>query len=93
MKLADARAFYQNILRKGVHTIVFEKADGTLREMEATLDPEMVLAIVGEPKGTERKPNEKTLPVLDMEAGAWRAFTVSKLVTIDDELAVEIDEE
>lgn len=68
----------------GVVKIVFEKADGTLREMNATLDPQVLPEPVAsdEEINRNRSRNEEVQVVWDVEAGAWRSFRWDRLKEI-----------
>jgi len=68
-------------LVESVVEIQFEKADGTLRTMKATLDP----AILPQPVASDeevnrnRAPNEEVQVVWDVDAQGWRSFRWDRL--------------
>ena len=68
----------------GVVKIAFEKADGTLREMNATLDPQ----VLPEPVASDdeinrnRAPTEEVQVVWDIDANGWRSFRWDRLKEI-----------
>lgn len=65
----------KNLLKDTVVTVVFTKADGSEREMKATLKEELlpVVESTGESKPA-RKKSEEVLAVYDTEAEGWRSF-------------------
>ena len=65
----------------GVVKITFEKADGTLREMNATLDPQVLPTPVAsdEEINRNRAPNEEVQVVWDIDAQGWRSFRWDRL--------------
>lgn len=71
--------FVRKQMQKGICEIVFEKLDGTMREMTCTLMeseiPEDALNFSN--KGKER--SKETLAVYDTEANGWRSFRINKL--------------
>jgi len=73
------KKWLKGCLAFGPVKVTFTKKDGTERVMECTLAPSLVLVpeepIVenAEPK-REKKVNEDTCPVYDMEAKGWRSF-------------------
>lgn len=68
----------------GVVKIAFEKADGTLREMNATLDPQVLPEPVAsdEEINRNRAPNEEVQVVWDVDANGWRSFRWDRLKEI-----------
>lgn len=71
-------------LEKGVMTIVFEKTDGTLREMRCTLQTEYLPPQLLQ-EGVEsrsRTENMDTLSVWDIENGGWRSFRMDSIKSI-----------
>jgi hypothetical protein len=74
-------------LQSNVAKVVFEKADGTLREMRCTLLAEhlpvsntpQVAPILGE---NVRPENPNVLAVWDIENGGWRSFRMDSIKSI-----------
>jgi hypothetical protein len=71
-------------LKEGFVSIEFEKTDGTVRPMVATLDeavlpPAKPLA----PGETPKKKADTALAVWDMDAAGWRSFRWDKLRFVD----------
>ena len=65
-------------LLQGVVDITFEKKDGTLREMKATLSPTLV-PVVEKKTETVKPVNDAVMSVYDVEAQGWRSFIVENL--------------
>lgn len=72
-----------NKLHEGETTIIFEKANGEMRRMLATLN--MVLLPVEESKERDstRKHNPDVQAVWDLESNGWRSFRWDKLRDVD----------
>lgn len=70
------------LLKEGLVKIVFEKKDGTDREMICTLKPSIISEywISAE---SRMKFNESVLPVFDLDAKGWRSFRWESLKTYD----------
>ena len=88
------RQWLKKILHTGVTTVTFVKSDGTLREMQATLDPVHVPASayqamspgnLTESTKKSRAENDEVCKVWDTEAAAWRSFRYDRIksITID----------
>jgi hypothetical protein len=71
-------------LQGGIATVVFEKADGTLREMRCTLLAEYLPAPAAPQLLQENtKPeNPNVLAVWDIENGGWRSFRMDSIKSI-----------
>ena len=71
-------------LQGGIATVVFEKADGTLREMRCTLLAEYLPAPAAPQLLQENaKPeNPNVLAVWDLENGGWRSFRMDSIKSI-----------
>lgn len=67
-------------LRTGVVSVVFEKVDGSLREMTCTLSEDVVPPTTTSNKN--RKTSTKVLAVWDTERSGWRSFRLDKIKTI-----------
>jgi hypothetical protein len=77
--------------------IEFLKADGTLREMRCTLNPDKlpqvpasasVDGIVKESK-QRKKPDEHSLRVFDLDKNEWRSFRFDRLQKVGAEISLE----
>jgi hypothetical protein len=67
-------------LQSSIATVVFEKADGSLRTMRCTLQTSYL------PEWPEsldaRTINEEVLPVWDLDNGGWRSFRLDSIKSI-----------
>lgn len=68
----------KEMLRAGEVDIEFEKADGSIRPMRATLN-ESILPEVPATTNRGRNPNDDVLAVYDVRVGGWRSFKWSRL--------------
>lgn len=74
----------KEILQNDILTVVFEKIDGSTREMQCTLLTEY-LPVPDKQLLTEsvvRKENDTSLSVWDMEHKAWRSFRIDSIKEI-----------
>ena len=63
-------------------TVTFTKKDGSERVMNCTLQPsELPPQVVNENK-KERKKSDDTLAVYDLDAKAWRSFTIKSIKNV-----------
>jgi hypothetical protein len=79
--------------------VEFLKADGTLREMRCTLNPDKlppppvvtgpVDGIVKESKKTRKEPDPHSLRVFDLDKNEWRSFRFDRLQKIGAEISLE----
>ena len=76
-------------LRTGPTTIVFEKADGSIRTMTGTLQ-ESLLPPRGpvDPNAQPRSVQENLIPIFDLESGSWKSFRLDRLRQVGDEQVV-----
>lgn len=72
-------------LREGFIQIEFEKADGSMRQMIATLEEGVVppKAPAGGNDETSRKKADTACAVWDIDAAGWRSFRWDKLRMFD----------
>ena len=72
-------------LAYGPVTVVFEKKDGTLREMRCTLKdvPQYERKTESE---TTRKKNDEVMSVYDMDKSEWRSFRIDSIKEIKFDL-------
>lgn len=68
-------------LSNGVYTIVFEKVDGTIREMRCTLEPKYLPQLLTEETGLS-KGNDQVLAVWDLDNNGWRSMRVDSIQTV-----------
>lgn len=75
----------KEILENNVVTVVFEKVDGTLREMKCTLLNEYIptpkVELLSE-NTTVRKEPDGTLSVWDIDNSGWRSFRLDSIKEI-----------
>ena len=75
-------------LHDGIVCLCFEKADGTLRAMKATLDPRLIPSMpVSE---STRRRNSNVCSVWDLDQAAWRSFRWDRLLEANG-FTVEVD--
>ena len=74
--LIKFKKWLKSHLRMGPVTVTFTKKDGTERVMECTTNPNLVPPVVVKEttEKKERKINEDTMPVYDLESSAWKSF-------------------
>lgn len=73
------RKWLEDMLRVGPVTVTFEKSDGTLREMRATLESNVIVETREKKTDRVKKPNPDVCAVWDMEKQEWRSFRWDKL--------------
>lgn len=81
MSLFDKYALKED-LKNGIHTVVFEKTDGTIREMRCTLQPDMLPQFLSEVAPVAKTENPATLAVWDVDNQGWRSFRVDSVQTV-----------
>ena len=74
----------KEILENGVVTVVFEKVDGSIREMKCTLLTEYLPVSDKQllTENTTRKENDSSISVWDVESNGWRAFRLDSIKEI-----------
>lgn len=68
-------------LKMGEVRLTFNKKDGTIREMKATLD-QKVVPIIENTTGTEKKRSPEVVSVWDLEKSAWRSVRFDSIKQI-----------
>lgn len=85
MKENWSKVQLKQTLESGVHTVVFTKLNGEVRELYCTLDSEM-LPVVEKKLLTEnetpRKENDNAISVWDLDKQAWRAFRLDSIIEV-----------
>lgn len=83
---AEMRKWMSSMLRMGSVKVTFQKKDGSLREMNCTLQDGVV---VPHEKTTERvkQENQEVCAVWDIDKGAWRSFRYDSITQIDIDIA------
>jgi len=73
----------KELLKTNAIKVTFTKKDGTERVMNCTLNPEKLpVSVVTESKEPKKK-NDNVMPVYDIDAGAWRSFTIKSVKTVE----------
>jgi hypothetical protein len=92
------RDWIKGLLQVSTITVQFTKADGTVRDMKCTLNPEelpdMVTAgpvdgIVSESAKPKKAPDHESLRVFDTDKQEWRSFRFDRLLKITAELTFD----
>lgn len=68
-------------LKDVIATVVFQKKDGTLRQLRCTLK-DSYLPTLEESTSKTRKDNPDVLPVWDIENGEWRSFRIDSIKSV-----------
>ena len=68
-------------LKMGEVRLTFNKKDGTIREMKATLD-QKVVPIIENATGVEKKRSPEVVSVWDLEKSAWRSVRFDSIMQI-----------
>lgn len=76
------REILKTKLSHGKTTVVFEKADGTIRVLTATRDKDLLPRSESADNKT-RKESVDMIPVFDTDIQEWRGFSIDKLVSIN----------
>lgn len=71
-----------SMLKTNTVTVTFTKKDGTERVMNCTLNPEVLPPTSVTEGKKERKTNDATMAVYDVDAKGWRSFTIKSLKNI-----------
>ena len=62
--------------------VTFEKADGSMREMTATLQPEYLPETKEQNTNLARKDNSEVVTVWDIENAGWRSFRIDRIKSL-----------
>ena len=76
------REWVKGILRRETATLTFQKKDGTMRVMKASLR-EKDMPSYEKKTETVRKINEEVLSVVDLEKNEWRSFRFDSIKKIE----------
>lgn len=78
-----SKEFIQSLLRTGPCHVKFFKADGSIRDMKATLDPSLLPTVEESTKEKRTKtPNPNSVSVWDLDKQSWRSFKIESLIGI-----------
>ena len=69
-------------LKSAIATVVFEKADGTLRTMRCTLMEEHLPEVTENTTERKKSPNDEVVSVWDLENGGWRSFRLDSIQSL-----------
>ena len=73
--------FLKDLLHKGVVKVQFIKKDGSTRDMQCTLKPELLPAQTDLEESVQKKtPNPDVLAVYDVEKEGWRSFRFDSII-------------
>ena len=74
----------KKLLQKNKLTVCFNKKDGTERTMLCTLSPSLLPVVEKKGEGEikkEKKQNDESIAVWDLEKTAWRSFRFDSVVS------------
>lgn len=79
-----SKTILKQTLENGVHTVVFTKLNGEVRELYCTLDPEELPVSDKQllTEETPKKENDDALAVWDLDKKAWRAFRLDSIIEV-----------
>lgn len=72
----------KGVLKVSDGTITFIKKDGTERVMNCTLNPEKLPKQEITEGKKERRKNNDTMAVYDIDANGWRSFTIKSVKSV-----------
>ena len=79
---SDYAEYIRDSLKEHEVTVTFTKKDGSEREMRCTLNPnDLPTHDITESKES-RKKSENTIAVYDLDAQAWRSFTIRSVKNV-----------
>ena len=78
--------FLKGILKDGVVSLKFEKKDGSIREMNATLKEDVVIPYEKK-TDKEKKVSKDVMAVFDIDKQEWRSFRLDSLKEIRGSLS------
>lgn len=78
----ELRKWLTGVLRSSEVHLKFEKKDGSIREMKATLKPDMVIEYEKK-TDKEKVVNEEVLAVFDLDKQEWRSFRLESIKEIN----------
>ena len=85
MKENWSKVQLKQILENGIHTVVFTKLDGEIRELYCTLDSELMPVVEKQlltEESTPKKQNDNVLSVWDLDNKGWRAFRLDSIIEV-----------
>ena len=76
------KAELKNTLQNNIANVIFEKTDGTLREMRCTLQPGLLPVQEIKEDKKERPENDTILAVWDLDNEGWRSFRIESIRSV-----------
>ena len=76
------REWIKGVLQRETATLTFQKKDGTMRVMKASLREEH-LPVYEKKNESVRKVNDEVLSVVDLEKNEWRSFRFDSIRKIE----------
>lgn len=76
------REWVKGILQRETATLTFQKKDGTMRVMKASLREDH-MPVFEKKTDTVRKTNDEVLSVVDLEKNEWRSFRFDSIKKIE----------
>jgi hypothetical protein len=76
------REWIKGILKQETATLTFQKKDGTIRVMKASLREEH-MPVFEKKTDAVRKTNDEVLSVVDLEKNEWRSFRFDSIKKIE----------
>lgn len=80
------RTWIIGMLKVGPMTVTFKKKDGSERVMNCTLEAEKLPPLEIKEDAKPKKENLDVVSVYDLEAQAWRSFTLKNVINIKIEI-------
>ena len=79
---SDYAEYIRDSLKEHEVTVTFTKKDGSEREMRCTLNPNALPTQDITESKESRKKSENTIAVYDLDAQAWRSFTIRSVKNV-----------
>jgi len=80
----SSRAVVKDLLSESTPSIFkFTKADGSVRELRGTTNPNIMPEDALTDSSGDREPNDNVQVVYDLEVNGWRAFRWDRLISIE----------
>lgn len=84
-QMVTLKNILRSVLANGTVQVVFEKVDGSIRVLNATLSDAKIASVTGELPGSNdsktRKTSAETLSVFEVDEGKWKSFRLEKLIS------------
>lgn len=82
--MTQDKAHLKKLLHESTLTVCFNKKDGTMRTMLCTLTPSLLPVLEKKEEDEakkEKKQNDESIAVWDLEKAAWRSFRFDSVVS------------